>query len=204
MLVVRDRGGAVFGCFTAEAWRVAPRYYGTGESFVFQLQVCCEKASCVALFVRCSAQPQALRGVCKRSRHVVWWPPARRGGRDITANDALRITVYMSHMASAAAPVARASMGEETVQPALTAPACAQPRAALWRWHQRRMRVARNDFFQFGRPECVALGGAPRYALCLDSDLAFGSSGPSETFGSPCLASGEEFGVGRVELWSLA
>lgn len=39
VLVVRDRGGAVFGCFTAEAWRVAPRYYGTGESFVFQLQV---------------------------------------------------------------------------------------------------------------------------------------------------------------------
>ena len=62
----------------------------------------------------------------------------------------------------------------------------------------------RNDFFQFGRPECVALGGAPRYALCLDSDLAFGSSGPSETFGSPCLASSEEFEVGRVELWGLA
>ena len=39
VLVVRERGGAVFGCFTAEAWRVAPRYYGTGESFVFQLQV---------------------------------------------------------------------------------------------------------------------------------------------------------------------
>ena len=39
VLVVRDRGSAVFGCFTAEAWRVAPRYYGTGESFVFQLQV---------------------------------------------------------------------------------------------------------------------------------------------------------------------
>ncbi len=38
VLVVRDRRGAVFGCFTAEAWRVAPRYYGTGESFVFQLQ----------------------------------------------------------------------------------------------------------------------------------------------------------------------
>ena len=46
MLVVRDRGGAVFGCFTAEAWRVAPRYYGTGESFVFQLQVLWEGFLC--------------------------------------------------------------------------------------------------------------------------------------------------------------
>ena len=79
-----------------------------------------------------------------------------------------------------------------------------QPRPALWRWHQKRMRVVRNDFFQFGRPKCMALGGAPAYALCLDGDLAFGSSGPSETFGSPCLAASEEFEVGRVELWSLA
>ncbi len=79
-----------------------------------------------------------------------------------------------------------------------------QPRAAFWRWHQKRMRIVRNDFFQFGRPDCMALGGAPAYALCLDGDLAFGSSGASETFGSPCLAGSEEFEVGRVELWSLA
>jgi len=36
LLVVRDQSGHVFGGFTSEAWRVAPRYYGTGESFVFQ------------------------------------------------------------------------------------------------------------------------------------------------------------------------
>lgn len=79
-----------------------------------------------------------------------------------------------------------------------------QPGArALWRWHQRRMAVARNDYFQFGRSDCLALGGAPAYALCLDGDLAFGSSGPSDTFGSPCLAGGEEFEVGRLELWGL-
>ena len=79
-----------------------------------------------------------------------------------------------------------------------------QPRAVYWRWHQKRMRVVRNDFFQFGRPDCMALGGAPAYALCLDGDLERGGSGASETFGSPCLAGSEEFEVGRVELWSLA
>lgn len=31
--------GFVFGAFTAEPWRVAPRFYGTGETFVFQLEV---------------------------------------------------------------------------------------------------------------------------------------------------------------------
>ena len=40
VLVVRDTQQHVFGCFTSESWRVAPRYYGTGESFIFQIQVC--------------------------------------------------------------------------------------------------------------------------------------------------------------------
>lgn len=65
------------------------------------------------------------------------------------------------------------------------------------------MVVARNDFFQFGRPECLALGGKPHYALFLDGDLLNGTSGDSETFGSPCLAGTEEFEVGRLELWAL-
>lgn len=39
VLVVRDTQQHIFGCFTSESWRVAPRYYGTGESFVFQIQV---------------------------------------------------------------------------------------------------------------------------------------------------------------------
>eukprot|EP00884_Botryococcus_braunii_P016005 jgi/Botrbrau1/3088/Bobra.0070s0074.1 len=116
ILAIRDRNQYVFGCFTAESWRVAPRYYGTGESFVFQLQ----------------------------------------------------------------------------------------PKPGFWRWHQRRMAVARNDFFQFGRPDCLALGGKPHYALFLDGDLLNGTSGESETFGSPCLASAEEFEIGRLELWGLA
>jgi hypothetical protein len=35
LLAVRDGRGAVFGAYCAEPWRVAPRYFGTGESFVF-------------------------------------------------------------------------------------------------------------------------------------------------------------------------
>ena len=45
VLVVRDLQQHVFGSFTSESWRVAPRYYGTGESFVFQIQVCPQAAS---------------------------------------------------------------------------------------------------------------------------------------------------------------
>ena len=37
VLLVRTRDGESFGAFTTEHWRVSPRYYGTGESFVFQM-----------------------------------------------------------------------------------------------------------------------------------------------------------------------
>ena len=37
ILVVRDMGKALFGAFCSEAWRLSTRYYGTGETFVFQL-----------------------------------------------------------------------------------------------------------------------------------------------------------------------
>ena len=38
MLVVRDTKRCVFGCFTAEHWSNRPRYYGNGETFIFQTQ----------------------------------------------------------------------------------------------------------------------------------------------------------------------
>ena len=65
------------------------------------------------------------------------------------------------------------------------------------------MALGKNDYFQFGTPENLALGGAPAYALSLDGDLVYGRSGVSETFGNPCLAYREEFVIGRVELWGL-
>jgi hypothetical protein len=37
VLLVRDVGGYVFGAFCAEAWRPSARFFGTGETFVFQL-----------------------------------------------------------------------------------------------------------------------------------------------------------------------
>ena len=73
-----------------------------------------------------------------------------------------------------------------------------------WRWHADRCDVARNDFFQLARPTGLALGGGPRFAIALDADLARGTSGPCETFGSPGLAGqGDEFDVGRVEVWEV-
>ena len=60
VLAVRDTSGRVFGAFTAEPWRIAPRYYGTGESFVFQLRVRAPASMRMLWLLQCSL-PSALR-----------------------------------------------------------------------------------------------------------------------------------------------
>ncbi|EFJ52510.1 hypothetical protein VOLCADRAFT_56079 [Volvox carteri f. nagariensis] len=111
ILLVRDFGGFVFGCFTPDSWRVAPRYYGSGETFVFQLE----------------------------------------------------------------------------------------PHRVAYPW--RSMSKTKNDLFQYGTPECLAVGGVGHFAIWLDAELLSGSSGICGTFGSPCLANGEEFRVQHLEVW---
>uniref|UniRef100_A0A7S0YI88 Oxidation resistance protein 1 n=1 Tax=Polytomella parva TaxID=51329 RepID=A0A7S0YI88_9CHLO len=38
LLVIQDFSGFLLGAYTSEGWRVAPRFYGSGETFVFQLE----------------------------------------------------------------------------------------------------------------------------------------------------------------------
>jgi hypothetical protein len=37
LLLVKDAGGAVFGAYVSESWRYNPRFYGSGEVFVYQV-----------------------------------------------------------------------------------------------------------------------------------------------------------------------
>lgn len=39
ILVIKDPAEHIFGSYCSEPWKIAPRFYGTGESFVFQLEV---------------------------------------------------------------------------------------------------------------------------------------------------------------------
>ena len=62
----------------------------------------------------------------------------------------------------------------------------------------------RNDYFQWGSSEAIAVGGAGGYALWLDADLTSGISRNSTTFGNDSLSGHEEFSIGAVELWGLS
>jgi hypothetical protein len=76
-----------------------------------------------------------------------------------------------------------------------------EPRRLMWPWLSRP--GVRNDFFQYATQECLAVGGGGHWALYLDEELASGSSGACDTFGSPSLAGSPDFGVLAVELWAV-
>ena len=61
-----------------------------------------------------------------------------------------------------------------------------------------------NYLFQSGNTESISIGGGSHFALWLDGDLLFGTSGTCETFGSPCLSSSAEFSIEQLEVWGFA
>ncbi|KAG1655056.1 hypothetical protein FOA52_009719 [Chlamydomonas sp. UWO 241] len=62
----------------------------------------------------------------------------------------------------------------------------------------------KNDVFLYATPDCLAVRGLGHFAMHLDGKLLQGSSGTCDTFGSPCLAGGDEFRCAHVEVWQVA
>ena len=60
-----------------------------------------------------------------------------------------------------------------------------------------------NSHFQLAYHDSIAMGGGGHFGLWLDEAFEYGSSGSSETYGNPPLASDESFRVIRVEVWEL-
>ena len=82
-----------------------------------------------------------------------------------------------------------------------------RPHAIKYAWHQKpdiTGRVnGRNDFFMLLGLDSAGFGGAPHFAIWLDSDLLHGNSGLCHTFASPSLSGTEDFKIKAVELWQI-
>jgi len=110
LLVVRDKGGAVFGGFCSQAWALGnASYYGSSECFLFTLE----------------------------------------------------------------------------------------PNFQVFRASQQ------NTYYMLANEDSLALGGGGEFGLFLDEDFLGGTSGPCETFDSPCLASEPDFTCVSTELFAL-
>eukprot|EP01112_Ceratiomyxa_fruticulosa_P016458 TRINITY_DN4981_c0_g1_i1.p1 TRINITY_DN4981_c0_g1~~TRINITY_DN4981_c0_g1_i1.p1 ORF type:complete len:818 (+),score=190.30 TRINITY_DN4981_c0_g1_i1:195-2648(+) len=62
-----------------------------------------------------------------------------------------------------------------------------------------------NDFFILSMDDFISMGGGGtgRYGFWLDADFLKGSSGACDTFGSPCLASSDDFECLHLEIWGF-
>jgi TLD len=82
-----------------------------------------------------------------------------------------------------------------------------RPHAIKYAWLQRADVTGRlngrNDFFMLLGTESAGFGGAPHFAIWLDSDLLYGNSGLCHTFASPTLSGSEDFKIKSLELWQI-
>ncbi len=175
LLIVREAGasGHVFGAFATEAWKPGPKFYGTGETFVFTLQ------------------PQRVRYAWQRPKAAAigsgggggYSGGGGGGGGPLPYND----------VSGAEHPLAaQQAAGGGSASAAAAAAAAAAAGGS-----------GRTDFFQFSTHEGLGVGGCGHFALWLDNELLEGASYSCDTFGSPRLSGKEEFHVAGVELWQL-
>eukprot|EP01138_Halocafeteria_seosinensis_P014667 gb/GECG01014972.1/.p1 GENE.gb/GECG01014972.1/~~gb/GECG01014972.1/.p1 ORF type:complete len:194 (+),score=27.80 gb/GECG01014972.1/:1-582(+) len=60
-----------------------------------------------------------------------------------------------------------------------------------------------HSYFQFSPGTAIAMGGGGGFAWYLDQDLLHGTSGTSQTFANPCLATSKDFKCVDMEIWGL-
>ncbi|KAG2435847.1 hypothetical protein HXX76_007042 [Chlamydomonas incerta] len=187
LLIVREAGGMghIFGTFAAEAWKPGPRFYGTGETFVFTLQ------------------PQ-------RAKYAWLRPRQGTGGGAALGGGATGMFTRVSGGApsppgggGAVPPLAAAAAAAYHMPPGAAAAAAAASASAAGGAAASGGAGSNMDFFQFSTHEGLGVGGQGAFALWLDNELVEGASYACDTFGSPQLSAREEFKVAAVELWQL-
>lgn len=187
LLVIRDSAGHIFGSFTSEGWRVATRFYGTGETFVFQLQVIELESvkltqhldtACTAMAVAASCcQLSILTAVhpnCSRTK-LRGGGGARRAMNATTTSSSGRPSPWRSAAAA-------------------TSPSSCRYISNFH--HEELEEVPRL----LGDVKCCLIHVS---VVAPQEDLLRGSSGISATFGNPCLAGSSEFAVGQLEVWAV-
>ena len=178
--------GHIFGAFAAEAWKPGPRFYGTGETFVFMLQP-------------------------HRAKYAWQRPRQGTGGGAAMGGGATGMFTRVSGGGGGGAP--NPPVGGGAVPPLAAAaapnhmpPAAAAAAAAVGGASGGATGAGSSssmDFFQFSTHDGLGVGGQGAFALWLDNELVEGASYACDTFGSPQLSAREEFKVAAVELWQL-
>ncbi|GAB0490800.1 hypothetical protein MMPV_002038 [Pyropia vietnamensis] len=157
LLVARDGAGGVFGAYTTAEWRVAPRYVGRGEAFVFRV-----------------AHPRRdtpAEPPTDATASAVTTPGEQQAGGDGSDQARLAGVSSVAGAAGAAAGAAPSPTANGEVHPA---------GVIVYRW------TRKNPYFQLGAERHLAVGGGGGFALWFDDEFR-GTTAASDTFGSPVL-----------------
>ena len=61
----------------------------------------------------------------------------------------------------------------------------------------------KNSYFMLCKRTAIGMGGGGSFGFLLDADLYHGTSGPCDTYDSPCLSPETEFNCTDVEIWGF-
>ncbi|CAE7397154.1 NCOA7 [Symbiodinium natans] len=229
LLLVQDHEGHAFGGFASSAWRVADRYYGTGESFVFRFRHPMPKPV-VSLAQQLqhlnAAQQEAKSGpgqsasalaaqqaVDEAVKLLESWRPkvkeqAKKSEREVLQSDCITsATEALDEILGAGAlplePPPRALTGTTAdLEAGLEGSQQEVPQEDLEIevFHHE---SSGDDFFLFSDSTCLAMGGGSGFALYVEKDLLHGRSDPSTTFNSEVLSCETSFVIGDLECWAF-
>jgi len=185
VLVIKDDNDNIFGCFTAEPFKMHNGFYGTGESFLFKVK-----------------KANAPSNLGRRKNIGI--------NRVISTNTTPTSTILPSASTSAATREVGAirnrfrtrKIKETTTPPTSTTtndnyePKHGDVKIFPW--------VKTNYLFINSTNEYVAVGsGQGKYGIWCDNQFHHGQSFPTETYHNECLSGSESFNIVNVELWTF-
>ncbi|ORX76640.1 TLD-domain-containing protein [Anaeromyces robustus] len=183
VLVIKDSNDNIFGCFTAEPFKMHNGFYGTGESFLFKVK-----------------KPNTPSNVGRRKNF---------GINRITNTNTINTTITPSIPTTSAATREvgairnrfRTKKIKEVTTPSTSNDNNEEPKhgdVKVFPW------AKTNYLFINSTNEYVAVGsGQGKFGIWCDNQFQNGQSYPTETYHNECLSGSESFNIVNVELWTF-
>jgi hypothetical protein len=194
LLFVKDLKNFVFGAFCSAAWECRPRFFGTGESFVFKWTPSEHRGE--------GGGQGGGEGRGGRGR-------GGGGGEEVGGHKCESAVSERGSQEAGSREGGGEVRGEDEKGRASGNGVCQWAGGGGGRtggggtlskygWSQK------NDMFQSMRwGEGIVIGAGNNNAIRLNPDFSNGCSGASATFDSPCLASAQDFECLYVEVWGF-
>lgn len=190
LVVAQTGSGEVVGGYSNSVWRPGVEYYGTGQSFLFSIDKNRRKKK---------VEEIPITGDLITVRHGEIRPftpgdiPTVRAMVRPAKCD--KLDDQGRRLGENGRPILQARGRVADIIPDEVDPPC---KIETYPW------TGANNYFIMCSEQSMAMGGGGgSFGLFVDEDFSRGSSGPSETYGNPQLATTSEFDIVNFECWGF-